>query len=76
MIFLSDIFSVKPLNIMTFLYTWFSIVDYMALERAHNQVLVKGVSLIQFLPVVTCLKNQYENHIEVAFVNLLTTMWL
>lgn len=56
---------------MTFLYTWFSIVDYTALERAHNQVLVKGVSLIQFLPVVTCLKNQYENHIEVTFVNLL-----
>ena len=71
MIFLSDIFSVKPLNIMTFLYTWFSIVDYTALERAHNQVLVKGVSLIQFLPVVTCLKSQYENHMEVIFVNLL-----
>lgn len=71
MIFLSDIFSVKPLNIMTFLYTWFSIVDYMALERAHNQVLVKGVSLIQLLPIVTCLKSRYENHMEVTFVSLL-----
>lgn len=71
MIFLSDIFSVKPLNIMTFLYTWFSIVDDTALERAHNQVLVKGVSLIQFLPIVTCLKSRYENHMEVTFVSLL-----
>ena len=56
---------------MTFLYTWFSIVDYTALERAHNQVLVKGVSLIQLLPIVTCLKSRYENHMEVTFVSLL-----
>ena len=56
---------------MTFLYTWFSIVDDTALERAHNQVLVKGVSLIQFLPIVTCLKSRYENHMEVTFVSLL-----